>query len=212
MRFQIFLVLLAALCLLVGVPAAEETQTGSLIISLEKPVHFTASDGTDIVAAPGTYRVEQAEGTKLKLVPVGEGASTRSAITVQAVAAQHEEAVSVPLALSFSEGQDEHHVVLLLSDGKGLDAQGTYSGVRSRAIRRPISSAVIRQQVVLKPSYATLTQLHLPDMVIVDVTGVPDAITSLDANGECPFFYATLLVENAGTAAAWVPSNNPWVS
>lgn len=49
-----------------------------------------------------------------------------------------------------------------------------------------------------------------PDMKIINVTGVPDVITSLDHNGGCPFFYATVTVKNIGNEDAWFPSNT-WI-
>ena len=49
-----------------------------------------------------------------------------------------------------------------------------------------------------------------PDMVITNVTGVPDAITSLDPNGECPVFFATITVKNVGNQDAWFPANT-WI-
>jgi subtilase family serine protease len=49
-----------------------------------------------------------------------------------------------------------------------------------------------------------------PDLVITNVTGVPDAITSLDPNGECPVFFPVITVQNIGNQDAWFPSNT-WI-
>ncbi len=49
-----------------------------------------------------------------------------------------------------------------------------------------------------------------PDMTIINVTGVPDAITSLDHNNGCPVFYATVTMKNIGNEDAWFPSNT-WI-
>ncbi len=49
-----------------------------------------------------------------------------------------------------------------------------------------------------------------PDLVITNVTGVPEAITSLDPNGECPYFFASITVQNIGNQDAWFPSNT-WI-
>ena len=50
------------------------------------------------------------------------------------------------MALSVPNGEDEHHVVLLLPDGKGLDAGGT----RSRGVNPAVLSAVQIQTSVLQ--------------------------------------------------------------
>jgi hypothetical protein len=48
------------------------------------------------------------------------------------MALPHEQPIESRVALSVPNGEDEHHVVLLMPDGKGLDADGTYSAVRPR--------------------------------------------------------------------------------
>jgi hypothetical protein len=48
------------------------------------------------------------------------------------MALPHELPIESRVALSVPNGEDEHHVVLFLPDGKGLDAGGTYSAVRPR--------------------------------------------------------------------------------
>jgi hypothetical protein len=59
------------------------------------------------------------------------------------------------------------------------------------------------------PTFKPVVQ-NGPDMVITNVTGVPDAITSLDPNGECPVFFATITVKNVGNQDAWFPANT-WI-
>jgi hypothetical protein len=54
-----------------------------------------------------------------------------------AMALPHEQPIELRVALSVPNGEDKHHVVLLLPDGKGLDAGGTYSGTRSRGTAIP---------------------------------------------------------------------------
>lgn len=105
-------------------------------ITLDKPVHFSAPDGSDIVAASGTYTIDAHDDTTLRLSP-GEGASSASPLIVAAMALPHEQPIESRVALSVPNGEDEHHVVLLLPDGKGLDAGGTYSGTRSRGTAIP---------------------------------------------------------------------------
>jgi hypothetical protein len=122
-----------ALALLVGACATTQDTTPSRysIITLEKSVHFPAPDGADVLAAPGRYEVGSVEETKLRLIPAQAAAGT-SPLIMTAMALPHEEAIESPVALSVPNGEDEHHIVLLMPDRKGLDAGGTYSGLRSR--------------------------------------------------------------------------------
>jgi hypothetical protein len=106
-------------------------------IVLDQRLHFLTVDGSDVVAEPGTYRVEQAGETQLRLVPT-EG---KEPLLIQAVRTTHEEALSAPMAVAIL-GEDELpdilHVVLVFPGGKGLDAVGSVSGVRSRALPKPL--------------------------------------------------------------------------
>ena len=100
-------------------------------VTIEKPVHFSAPGGSDVVVPPGRYHVDTIEDAKLRLTPA-ESSSGTSPFVVAAVPLPHEKPIESQVALSFSGGEDQHHVVLLLPDGNGLDAGGTYSGIRSR--------------------------------------------------------------------------------
>jgi hypothetical protein len=125
------LVLGAALVLLGGACATIQDRSTTDSITLDKPVHFLAPDGNAIVAASGTYRIEAIEDRALRLIPAEAVAGTPPLI-VAAMALPHEQPIESRVALSVPNGEDEHHVVLLLPDGKGLDAGGTYSAVRPR--------------------------------------------------------------------------------
>jgi len=113
-------------------------------VQLDKASHFTAPDGTDVLVPAGTYRVERSAETQLRLL----ADPPQPAVEIQAAATTHEEAVASPLALAIAEeGQeDEVHLVLLLPDGQGLDAAGTFSGTRSRGSRvQPINRLQMQQ-------------------------------------------------------------------
>ncbi len=114
--------------------AAEPTRASSSI-DLEKAVHFLTADGSDVVIPPGTYQVEAAESW-LRVIP-GE---RREAWLLMATAETHKEEVDTPIAFTVPGEEDELFLVLMLPDGKNLETLGTYSGVRSRAVRR-LSSA-----------------------------------------------------------------------
>ena len=120
-----------ALVLLTGACATIQDRPTTDSITLDKPVHFLALDGNDIVAASGTYRIEAIEDRTLRLIP-SKAVSGTTPLIVAAMALPHELPIESRVALSVPNGEDEHHIVLLLPDGKGWDAGGTYSAVRPR--------------------------------------------------------------------------------
>jgi hypothetical protein len=120
-----------SLALLTGACATIQDRATTDSITLDKPVHFLAPDGNDIVATSGTYRIEALEDRTLRLIP-SEAVSGTTPLIVAAVALPHEQPIESRVALALPNGEDEHHVVLLLPDGKGWDAGGTYSAVRPR--------------------------------------------------------------------------------
>jgi hypothetical protein len=123
-------------------PAAAPAPTASVVI--DTAVHFQTADGADIALASGSYRVESASGGGLRLISAS-GKSTDLAAT----AATHDEKLTEPRAILVIGGDDGRRLVLLLPDGKRLEAIGSLSGVRSRAMARqapalvaPVSPAV----------------------------------------------------------------------
>jgi hypothetical protein len=141
MRKFIFFSLTIMLCGLMLGNQAWAFSTSSATITLEKSVHFTTPDGSDVVVEPGTYTIEAAEEW-LRLIS-GE---RRDALLLEAIKTQHDENLKVANALSQSSAADEHRITLLLPGGKGLEAIGSVSGVRSRAVRRPPTSRTRTQQ------------------------------------------------------------------
>lgn len=153
-------------------------------ITIEKPVHFSASDGSDVVASAGIYRVEQVTDMTLRLIPL-EG---KTPFVIQAQATTHDESIAAPLALSIPQPQDEHHVVLLRPDGNALDAAGTYSGVKTRAARtlrldRPMIQDYMLTQQLLSTGGSTPPppppNLN-PDLVITSAAMTPRSPTPYD--------------------------------
>ncbi|HEX7765269.1 MAG TPA: hypothetical protein VF443_01045 [Nitrospira sp.] len=87
-------------------------------ITIDKPVQFSAADGSDVVAAAGTYHPEQVTDRNLRLISL----QGKELFVVEAQATTHDESITSPLALSIPQQEDEHHVVLLRPDGNALDA------------------------------------------------------------------------------------------
>jgi hypothetical protein len=128
MRKFIFFSLTIMLCGLMLGNQAWAFSTSSATITLEKSVHFTTPDGSDVVVEPGTYTIEAAEEW------------------LRLISGERRDALKVANALSQSSAADEHRITLLLPGGKGLEAIGSVSGVRSRAVRRPPTSRTRTQQ------------------------------------------------------------------
>ena len=132
---HIFIRSILSLCFLaMGNPLfAADTRTGPLV-KIETAIYFLTTDGSDVLVPPGTYQLEAAEEW-LRLVP-GE---RRDALLLEAYPTQHEEILRTPKATLKEEG-DEHRLILLLPEGNGLKAIGSISGIRSRAVKRRLSS------------------------------------------------------------------------
>ena len=94
-----------------------------------------------MLVQPGTYQLEVTEEW-LRLVP-GE---RRDALLLVAHQLKHKEVLRAPKAVIQEGEEDEHRIVLLLPGGHGLEAIGSVSGVRSRAVRRPLTSRPRTQQ------------------------------------------------------------------
>src|SRR4030095_12344389 len=109
-QFAVILLGLLSACSTVPIPHEPSS------VPLIEAVHFSSPEGSDAVASRGVYRVERADPTALQLLPEGE--ETQKAIIVQAMLTEHEAPLSAPLALSIPYAEDEHHVVLLMPDGK----------------------------------------------------------------------------------------------
>ncbi len=108
----------------------------------ENALHFTAEDGAAVLVPPGLYGVELGGGNTFVLTPEkGEG------LTILAYPTVHDEQLFATSLLADQTSSDEVHILLLFEGGKGLDAVGSYSGVRSRATSR---SQVLRAKRIAR--------------------------------------------------------------
>lgn len=108
------------------------------MIILSTTVHFTGPDGQEVLANPGTYRVEQ-QAPHLRLTPV----ETQGELAVAATATTHGESLEDPFAIAIrEEGQDDDvHLLLLMPDYTGFEAVGSISGVQKRATMSKLMAA-----------------------------------------------------------------------
>lgn len=127
---QMFLCLLAAL--VIGASPAMATIILPTAVEFDKAISFQKPDGELVQLKAGIYEVEMGSETELKFDPIGAGA----VITVQALPANHNEAIEVAKAFltpSPDNNPDKPHVILWMPDGVALEAIGSYSGVFSRS-------------------------------------------------------------------------------
>lgn len=114
-------------------PAVQERGVGAaerVPLILERSVQFQTTEGQPVILRGGSYLVEVTAASPLKLVREGQSEPW----SISARIGSHQEKLTNPTAHSFAgPNEDEHHLVLLLPDGKTVDATGSYSDVATRA-------------------------------------------------------------------------------
>ncbi|MGB0910064.1 MAG: hypothetical protein ACPGYT_06850 [Nitrospirales bacterium] len=127
--------IMMSLCLWLGTPVQTQATIANPLTSIdvETPVHFLAPDGSPLVTESHIFSVEAAEDW-IRLVPE----ERQDALLIEAKKGTHELELADALALSVPDTEDGHsdlhHILLLLPDGKTLEATGTYSGIRPRGL------------------------------------------------------------------------------
>ena len=110
-------------------------------ITIDRSVHFLAPDGSDVVIGPGEYSVEAAE-TRIRLIP----RERDKGLLIDAHQGRHKLPLDHPLAMGFpgddETNRDHEYVLLLLPEGRSLEATGTYSGIRPRGTMKEIFEKV----------------------------------------------------------------------
>ncbi len=114
-------------------PTAEDLAfVDPVLVTFNTFVHFTGPDGNPIVVQPETYTAEASEKF-IRLIP---SENSQNPLVIEAQQGTHETELEDFLALSFPgttpKELDLHHVMLLLPDGKSLEATGSYSGIHTR--------------------------------------------------------------------------------
>ncbi len=106
-------------------------------ITLNREVHFTSDEGTDIAVAPDSYAIGPGSESR-SVIELRKGTDT---ITLPAAVTSHQEQVSSHVALLISDDPDSLHIVLLLPGGKAFDAIGYFSVARPRDVQSRIPSS-----------------------------------------------------------------------
>lgn len=99
-------------------------------VGLGTSMHFAAPDGTDQLVPAGTYRLNRAEGTHLRLVTD----TPQAAREISATSFTHEESLTAPVSFVVREVEHEEtvHLLIMFPDGRGLDATGRIGDVQTR--------------------------------------------------------------------------------
>ena len=127
-------VFIAMMVLVGGSPVLALEKESRTVVTIDKALHFLSPEDTDALVAPGIYEVEAAGVDSLWLFQSGDSAPH----LIQAVPTTHEEPLEESVVVILSEGEDIQSLLLLLPNGKGFEASGSYSGIRSkRAVDRP---------------------------------------------------------------------------
>ncbi len=112
---------------------AQATQPPPLtIITLEKAVYFPASDGETVQIQPGSYEIAPLPDG-LEVIPTDGQPPIQLTITLDT----HDRDLPEPVAVSVpgmpeGDSSDRHVLALFLPGGLAYEAEGTYSGIRSR--------------------------------------------------------------------------------
>ena len=132
-----------------AVPVESET-----LIELEREVHFLTPQGEGAVVSSGMYSVEAAEGG-LRLTPSDQG--NDKAVIINAETTTHEEALESSQLVSMAGEGDQHVVMLLLPEGKAIQAIGSYSGVSGRGAKKKKGGFRYKgKKIFLKPRLTSL--------------------------------------------------------
>lgn len=133
--------LLAGAFFLPGLSVQAALPDETTTITLEEPIHFVATDGSNVVAEPGMYSIDIAQEW-LRLTP---STGRRDALLVEATKDTHDVEVEVPIAMVIPGDNPQElnllNVSYLKPDGTSLEALGTTDGIRPRGFGGWMSKA-----------------------------------------------------------------------
>lgn len=131
----LYLLLLASAMQASSPSPVQAKSSGELsVLQLEKPVRFLNSDGLPLNVLSGTYQVTTPSPDTLQLTSTATG----KVQNLHAAAITHTESVRAPYPFLIIEkaGEQAHvHLILLLPNGQGLDAEGRLEHTQSRGFR-----------------------------------------------------------------------------
>ena len=110
-----------------------ERSSGNMaVLHLNTPMRFINEGRMPFTIPAGTYQVSATLPEIIQLT----ASSTGTVWNLQAAPITHTESPAIPYPLLIEEGKDEGpvHLILLLPDGQGLDAEGRLQEIKSRGI------------------------------------------------------------------------------
>ena len=155
----------------------------SPLVELAKPLHFTRPDGSDIIIGPGTFEVQQADESQLRLL------TPESAwVVVNARPATHTAPLSSPLALTVATTEDTHHLILAFPGGTALEAIGSTSGVQSRGPLTSLTASRITTAVQTSALLAPKAASKLTRVTQVEAGKLSSLLMRIDPSQANPGF------------------------
>jgi hypothetical protein len=102
------------------------------VLQLDKPVRFLNSDGLPSDIPAGTYQITAKSADTLHVTST----STGKMQSLHATTITHTESLTIPYLLLIEDAGDQGqvHLVLLLSNGQGLDAEGRWQDIQTRGV------------------------------------------------------------------------------
>ena len=112
-------------------PAILEDKTPEIaepvVVTLDRPLHVVTATGEAVMLTPGTYEIRPVLDVQLGLAREGH-----PTVLLHAHRGAHNESIPRTIAMAVPGEVDQVHIVLLTSDGRRFDAQGSGLGVMSR--------------------------------------------------------------------------------
>ncbi len=102
------------------------------LVEFEKDLHFLSQEGSDVSLPAGGYYVDPVQGG-LRFTSADQ--EDAEAVVVGAEPTTHDRSVEAPESVSHKEGEDQQVVMVLMPDGKALQAVGSSSGIQSRGLK-----------------------------------------------------------------------------
>lgn len=115
------------------------------LIQLDQPLHFLNPEGKDLTVEAGIYDLTLRSGGQLLLN--SDGLSDPILIQGTETSYDFEVPESQAILMPGEENEEEWHLMMLLPEGKAIDATGSISGTRSRGATSLLRSSQIQQAV-----------------------------------------------------------------
>ncbi|MDH4194829.1 MAG: DUF6519 domain-containing protein [Nitrospirota bacterium] len=131
--FTLYLLLMGCALTAFAQPPVEAKSSGEFpVLQLNIPAQFLSGDGLPLHIHSGAYLVTASPPDQLQLTST----STGEAQNLHATTIAHTESLTAPYPFLIEEAEEQGHVhlILLLPNGQGLDAEGRREQIQGRGI------------------------------------------------------------------------------